>query len=99
MSLARFYLRRARSQEAEKQFVAAIGWSDNPADKAMNTAEMIIQLNPNDREQGIIAKGLLEEALRLRPGWSKAEMMLQALEQALNSTRTGKPVLQQPERR
>jgi hypothetical protein len=88
MSLARFYTRHARPQDAEKRFMAAIDWSNDPADKALNMAEMLINLNPKSREQGIIAKGHLEEALRLRPGWAKAEIMLQKVEQALNSSPT-----------
>lgn len=91
MSLARFYVRHARPQDAEKQFIAAIEWSDDPADKALNTAEMIIDLNPNSREQGILARGYIEEALHLRPGWAKAEMMLQAVEKALNASRAPFP--------
>jgi tetratricopeptide (TPR) repeat protein len=88
MSLARFYLRHARVQDAKKRFITAIDWSDDPAEKALNTAEMIIGLNPNSREQAIIAKGYIEQALHLRPGWPKAEQMLQAVQQALNASRT-----------
>ena len=87
MALARFYLRHARPQDAEKQFIAAIEWSDDPADKALNTAEKVINLNPNSREHGILARRYIKEALDLRPGWAKAEKMLQAVERALNAPR------------
>jgi tetratricopeptide (TPR) repeat protein len=87
MSLARFYLRHARPLDAEKRFTAAIAWTTDPADKALSTAEMIISLNPNNREQAVIAKGYIEEALQLRPGWPKAETMLAAVEMALASSR------------
>jgi tetratricopeptide (TPR) repeat protein len=93
MSLARFYLRHARPLDAEKRFTAAIAWTTDPADKALSTAEMIISLNPNNREQAVIARGYIEEALQLRPGWLKAETMLAAVEKALASSRdplTGK---------
>jgi hypothetical protein len=48
---------------------------------------MIISLNPNNREQAVIAKGYIEAALQLRPGWPKAETMLAALKKALASSR------------
>jgi len=86
MSLARFYLRHARPLDAKKHFNAAIAWSVDPADKALNTAEMIIYLNPDSHEQAITAKRYIEDALQHRPGWSKAEAMLKAIEKALNSS-------------
>jgi len=93
MSLARFYIRHARPLDAEKRFTAAIAWTTDPADKALNTAEMIIALNPSNRDQAVIAKGYIEKALQLRPGWPKAETMLAAVEKALATSRdplTGK---------
>jgi len=92
ISLARFYLRRARPLDAEQRFTAAIDWSDDPAEKALNTAEMIIALNPNNREQAIAARGYIEDALQHRPGWDKAETMLKAVEKALKPP----PILQIP---
>ncbi|MSQ98512.1 MAG: hypothetical protein EXR85_04335 [Xanthomonadales bacterium] len=92
MSLAHFYLRRARPLDAEQRFKAAIDWSGDPADKALNTAEMIIALNPNNREQAIAARGYIEDALQHRPGWPKAETMLKAIAKGLNTS----PILQIP---
>jgi tetratricopeptide (TPR) repeat protein len=88
MSLAHFYLRHARPLDAEQRFTAAIDWSDDPAEKALNTAEMIIALNPNSREQAIIARGYIEDALQHRPGWTKAESMLKVVDKALNPAPT-----------
>jgi hypothetical protein len=88
MSLARFYLWQARPLDAKKRFTAAIAWSVDPADKALNTAEMIVSLNPDSREQAITAKRYIEDALQHRPGWPKAEAMLKAIEKTLNSSST-----------
>jgi tetratricopeptide (TPR) repeat protein len=93
-SLARFYLRRARPLDAEKYFKSAIDWADDPADKALMMAEMVIALNSRSKEQAIIAKGYIEEALRYRPGWDKAEAMLESLQKALNSAQS--PLLDLP---
>ncbi len=93
MSLAHFYLRHGRKADAKKRFLDAIDWSKDPAEKALNTAEMIIALNPRNREQEIAAKGYIEDALQHRPGWSKAETMLLNIEKALDSS----PTLQIPE--
>jgi len=103
MSLARLYIRYDRPADAEKQFKNAIAWTEDPADKALFTAEMIIALNPRGREQGIIARGHVEEALSLRPGWPEAERMLQVLDRALNPPikpeQTGDGDVQPPYRR
>lgn len=96
MSLARFYLRRARPLDAEKYFKSAIDWTNDPADKALKTAEMVLALNPKSKEQAIIAKGYIEQALHHRPGWDKAELMLKALEKALNSAQNTLPDLTIP---
>ncbi len=84
--LARFYLRQGRRQDAEKQFTAVIDSSDDPADKALYQGEMIVTFNRNNRKQVTRARGYIEEALRLRPGWSKAESMLKAVNKVLNSS-------------
>jgi len=88
LALANFYIRHGRPQDAEKQFKVAIDGADNPADKALYQAEMVLGLNPRSRKQGAVARGYIEEALRLRPGWREAESMLEVLDKALNSSPT-----------
>jgi Tfp pilus assembly protein PilF len=85
MSLARFYIRHGRPEDAAKEFSAAIDWSHDPAAKALYSAEMIMSLYPGNRERWIEAKGLLEEALDLKPGWPQAESLLKAVNSELNS--------------
>ena len=84
--LARFYIRQRRFQDAEKHFIAAVDWSDDPADKALYKGEMIASVNPGSRRQATVARGYVEEALRLRPEWSKAELMLKKIDKMLNSS-------------
>ena len=85
LALAHFYVRQHRLHDAEKRFLAAVDWSEDPADKAMYMAEMILSLNPASRDQAIIARDFIRQALEHRPGWPKAEQMLQQLDKALQS--------------
>ena len=86
VALANFYIRQERRQDAAKYFVSVIDLSDDPADKALYSGEMIISLFPRSRKQLTKARGYIEEALRLRPGWPKAEFMLKGVNTALNSS-------------
>jgi tetratricopeptide (TPR) repeat protein len=85
LALAHFYIRQKRRYDAEKHFLDAVNWSEDPADKALYMGEMIISLNPALRDQAVMARDYVREALRLRPGWRKAEIMLEGLDRVLNS--------------
>jgi len=84
-ALARFYVRQKRPREAQQQFLNAIDWSEDPADKAFYRSEMIVRLGPVTFEQLSIARGYAEEAVRLRPDWPKAEAMLKRLDKLVGS--------------
>lgn len=90
-ALAHFYLRQNRQQDAEKRFLDVIDWSEDPAEKALYRGEMIVSLYPYRREQLSMARSYLREALRLRPGWSKAENMLHNLDRALGYSNSSIP--------
>jgi len=89
LALAHFYIRQNRRYEAEKHFLDAVNWSEDPADRAFYMGEMIISLNPAIRDQAVLARNYVREALRLRPGWRKAEIMLEGLDRALNEPTRG----------
>jgi len=83
-AFANFYVRQNRPKDAVKHFVNAINWSEDPAVKAFYTAEMMLALNPGNREQLALARSKIQEALRLRPGWEEAEQKLKELNRILD---------------
>lgn len=97
LALASFYLRHDRRQDAEKHFIAAINWSDDPADKALYTAQMLVRLNPNSRRHGVMARDYIEKALHLRPGWPAALTLLEGLDRALNASKEQETAGERPE--
>jgi len=83
-AFAKFYVRQNRPKDAVKHFINAINWSNDPATKAYYTAEMMLALNPGNREQLVLARSKIQEALRLRPRWEEAQQMLEELNKILD---------------
>lgn len=80
MILAKFYAREARLSEAQPYFERAVELSPDPAEKAFRIAEMLVYLYPGNREKLREARVFYVEALRLRPGWEKANRRLMSLD-------------------
>jgi len=83
-AFAKFYVRQNRPKDALRHFINAINWSKDPAIKAFYTAEMMLALNPGNREQLELARSRIQEALRLRPEWEEAEEKLRELNRILD---------------
>ena len=84
-ALGHFYLRHGRPNEADQQYLAAIEWSDDPAEKALNQADRLLRMYPGDTDAAVKAGEYLEEALRYRPDWVNAKRMLRRVEKILDA--------------
>lgn len=83
LSLSSIHLALKQYQQVVEQYAAIIDRVEEPANKFRFKGEMLMMVFPDDREQLILARGLLQQALALDPELIAADKRLQQLDARL----------------
>lgn len=86
LNLGRIYISQGQLQKGADYYVSVINHLTNPAQKEYYQAEMISKIYPRSRTQLNIAREHLHKALELNPDYSKAQDLLDELNNKLQES-------------
>lgn len=83
LSLAAIYLAGKQNQQVVEQYAAIIDGVEDPAIQFRYKGEMLMMVFPDDRDQLVLARSLLRQALALDPDLISAEKRIEQIDRRL----------------